>query len=319
VSSFGLSCVDKESRPFAEGPGSMADAYVQNGGPLISDDTRLPITAVICARNRASSIRACIAAVEEARPERILLVDGDSADGTAQAAREAGADVVSDEGKGLGWARELGARQSNTPWVAYVDSDAILAPDTLSTLLEVAMSSGYDGVQAQLRSATAHPSYWQRGELWRRRLQEQPGPAPIIGCQATLIRTSLLQTVPFDPVFRGAAEDHDWCFRASAAGARLAHTDQAFALHEDRRGLGDFARQRFWYGRGMTRLLVRHGRLAPQMRSASSGMRRTPRFVPFMLVSWSITAIGMATELAALLILRPDIRRRLRSNDRQPR
>jgi glycosyltransferase involved in cell wall biosynthesis len=274
----------------------------------------LPVTAVVCARNRARSIAECIAAIQGARPTRILVVDGLSTDGTAEAARAAGADVVSDGGRGLGAARDLGAHESATEWVAYVDSDTIVSPDTLEVLLDVATSKGYDAVQAQLRSATANPSYWQREEIWRRHLQERPGPAQVVGCQATLVRRSLLAAVAFDPVFRGAAEDHDWCFRAGAAGARLAHTDATYALHEDRRSLGEFTRQRLWYGRGMARLLLRHRRVAPQVRTASAGIWRSPRHLPFMLVSWSVTAAGMAAELLSLTILRRDVLRRLRSS-----
>ncbi len=272
----------------------------------------LPVTAVVCARNRASSIGACIEAVRACRPERILVVDGESTDRTVDAARLAGADVITDGGAGLGAARRLGAQASRSAWVAFVDSDTRVVPSTLADLIGVAEEGPYDAVQAELRSSTASPTYWQREEIWRRRLQERPGPAQIIGCQATLVRRSLLESVPFDDVFNGAAEDHDWCFRALAHGARLAHTDRALAYHEDRADLPEFARQRFWYGRGMTRLAVRHGRVAPQIHSASVGIWRAPSHLPFMTASWGITALGMATEALNLWFRRRGVLARLR-------
>ena len=277
----------------------------------VAHTEHLPITAVICVRNREGSIAECIASVAASRPGRILVVDGNSTDATADIARKAGADVVSDDGAGLGAARRLGAELAETPWIAYVDSDARVTPSTLSALLEVAEADGYDAVQAKLHSTTSDLTYWQRGEIWRRRMQEHPGPAALIGCQATLVRRSLLLSVPFDATFGGAAEDHDWCFRATAAGATLAHADRAIAYHEDRASFAEFVAQRFWYGRGMARLLMRHRRLAPQARTASAGTMRTPRYVPFMLTSWAVTALGMAVETAALA-LNPGVRRRLR-------
>lgn len=277
----------------------------------ITNKAGLPITAVVCTRNRESSIAACIESLWSARPSRILVVDGNSTDRTVEVARAHGADVISDQGAGLGAARQLGAAESGTEWVAYVDSDAEVAPETLEALLAEATERGYDAVQAELRSPSPPQSYWESGEIWRRRLQERPGPASVIGCQATLIRRSLLMDVPFDPIFRGAAEDHDWCFRAGGTDAHLAHSARAHAFHDDRGTFREFAAQRFWYGRGMTRLLLRHHRLAPQVRSASAGMWRSPRYAPFMLTSWLVTAFGMMAELVYLTARRPDIRRRL--------
>ncbi len=211
-----------------------------------------------------------------------------------------GAEVLSDEGAGLGAARQLGASQAKTDWVAYVDSDTEITADTLSALIDVAERNHYDAVQAELRTRAAHPTYWQRGEIWRRRMQEQPGESSVIGCQATLVRRALLEAVPFDSAFPGAAEDHDWCFRAVASGAKLAHTDRAIAFHDDRPSFAEFARQRMWYGRGMARLLVRHRRLAPQIRSATVGLARTPEYLPFMAASWALTAVGLGSELLGL-------------------
>jgi glycosyltransferase involved in cell wall biosynthesis len=281
------------------------------GRERVAGKTRLPVTAVICVRNREQSIAECIASVAASGPGRILVVDGRSTDATADIARESGANVVSDDGAGLGAARRLGAELAETPWIAYVDSDARVTPSTLSALLDVAEADGFDAVQAELHSSTSDLTYWQRGEIWRRRMQELPGPAALIGCQATLVRRSLLLRVPFDATFGGAAEDHDWCFRAAAAGAALAHTDRAIAYHEDRATFAEFVAQRFWYGRGMARLLMRHRRLAPQARTASAGTMRTPRYMPFMLTSWAVTALGMAVETAGLAF-NPGIRRRLR-------
>ena len=276
----------------------------------VADTPRLPVTAVICVRNREGSITECIASVAASRPARNLVVDGNSTDATAALARAAGADVVSDDGAGLGAARRLGAELAETPWIAYVDSDARVTPSTLSALLEVAEADGFDAVGEA-------PQHHVRLDVLaaRRDLAEadagHPGPAALIGCAATLVRRSLLLSVPFEATFGGAAEDHDWCFRATAAGAALAHADRAIAYHEDRASFAEFVAQRFWYGRGMARLLMRHRRLTPQARTASAGAMRTPRYVPFMLTSWAVTALGMAVETVALA-LNPGVRRRLR-------
>ena len=92
---------------------------------------RLPVAVVVCARNRAATIARCLASVRQANPTEIVVVDGDSVDGTAAIARSHADVVISDGGGGLGAARQLGAMTAATDYLVYVDSDTILLPDTL--------------------------------------------------------------------------------------------------------------------------------------------------------------------------------------------
>ena len=274
--------------------------------------TAIPVSVVVCARNRAHQIARCLESVAAARPAETFVIDGLSTDGTAEIARRCGATVVSDEGRGLGAARGLGAELSHEDSVVFVDADVLIRPDTLEALWREAEDLEYSALQARLENLPGPLTYWQAGEIWRRRSQELPGRARALGCQTTLIRRELLRRVRFDPVFEGSAEDHDFFLRASAAGATLGHSTSAVAYHEDRATFLEFVRQRFWYGRGMARLAVRHHTLANNVGTASQAMNREPRRVPFMVVSWSVTALGMAAETLALAFngrLRTQLRR----------
>ena len=259
-----------------------------------------PVSVIVCARNRARELTRCLESVLAARPAEVIVVDGRSTDGTAEIARQYGAIVVSDEGRGLGAARRLGAELSHEDAVVFIDADASVRPDTLEALRREADEMGYDALQARLESMPGRLTYWQAGEIWRRRSQERPGRARVLGCQATLIRRDLLLRVGFDPAFQGAAEDHDFFFRARAAGATFGHSASAVAYHEDRATFREFARQRFWYGQGMARFAVRHRAVSGQVGTAAEAIHREPRHVLFMVVSWSLTALGMATEFVAL-------------------
>lgn len=271
----------------------------------------VPVTVVVCARNRAHQIESCLESVFAGRPTEVIVVDGRSTDKTASIARKCGAVVVSDDGRGLGAARRQGAELAHQDDVVFVDADATLRPDTLDALYREAHETGYDALQARLENPPGPLTYWQRGEIWRRHSQERPGQAAILGCQATLIRRALLIRIGFDPAFEGAAEDHDFFFRARAAGALLGHSARAVAYHEDRSSFLEFSRQRFWYGQGMARLVIRHRRVADQIGSARNALRKEPYRTPFMAVSWSFTALGMATELARVAF-DADLRRKLR-------
>jgi len=283
--------------------------------PLSSDE--LPVTAVVVARNRAGVLGRCLASLARAGARDVIVVDGCSSDGTRGVARDHGAMVISDHGAGLATARNLGADHASGDWIMYVDSDVVVEPNTIRTLLWEAIDSPFDAVQARLDPVDRDLSYWQRGELWRRRRHEQPGPARAVGCQATLVRRRLVTDVRFDPLFSGAGEDGDFFVRATDAGGRVGFSAVAVARHEDRRSLVAFLRQRIWHGRGLARTALRQGRrygsaARDEGSVVGSGILSEPQFALFMIASvWGL-GLGFAIELAALACNR-SLRQQLRN------
>lgn len=275
----------------------------------------VPVSVVICTRNRGRMIERCLDSVIDANPAEIIVVDGNSTDDTVAIARAKGVTVVSDNGAGLGAARQLGARFSAHEYVVFVDSDIVIEPETLQQLWDEARAEGYDALAAEIRTWSAMPTYWQRAERWRRQVQMPRGVASVLGCQVTLVRTDLLLRVGFDPVFKGAAEDADFFFRARAAGAVIAHSARAVAYHEDRSSLRDLVDQKLWHGRGLARMITRYRRqylrlAAGQVDTSIGAAHLNGRYLPYLLVSWSFIALGVALELVHVAC-DPVLRRRL--------
>jgi glycosyltransferase involved in cell wall biosynthesis len=279
--------------------------------------TKVPVTVVVCARNRGSVIGRCLDSVKAAQPAEIIVVDGNSSDDTVAIARAHGVTVLSDNGAGLGAARQLGASVAANEYVVFVDTDVVVEPETLALLLEEATEKGYDAVEAELRTFASTPSYWQEAERWRRQVAMRKGVAAVLGCQITLVRKALLMQVGFDPAFKGAAEDADFCFRARAVGAVVAHSERAVAYHEDRLSLRDFIEQKIWHGRGLARMITRYGRhylnrAASQVDASMGAAKVNLRYLPYMFVSWSFTAIGVMLE-SMKIAREPALRQRLKS------
>jgi len=185
--------------------------------------------------------------------------------------------------------------------VIFVDTDVVVEPQTFAQLLEEATDEGYDAVEAELRTFASTPSYWQEAERWRRQVAMRKGVATVLGCQITLVRKALLMQVGFDPAFKGAAEDADFCFRARRVGAVVAHSSRAVAYHEDRLTLADFVEQKIWHGRGLARMTTRYGRqylnrAASQVDASVGAAKLNLHYLPYMAVSWSFTAVGAALE-----------------------
>jgi len=92
------------------------------------------VSALICAKNEENSLREVILGV---RPnvDEIIVVDGHSADGTAEAARSLGCVVLLDHGKGKGEAVRLGLAACSKYLVVLIDADGSHAPEDLQSLL----------------------------------------------------------------------------------------------------------------------------------------------------------------------------------------
>jgi glycosyltransferase involved in cell wall biosynthesis len=267
----------------------------------------LPLSVVVCARNRATTIGRCLSSVADAHPSEIIVVDGNSVDETAAIALPLASAVLSDGGRGLATARQLGADAATTDIIVYVDSDTIVLPDTLALLLHDMTTGEFDAVEAQLLPPPGKLSYWQQGEAWRRTVQEPIGPAAALGCHATIMRRVLAMTITFDSFFHGAAEDGDFFFRAAQSGARFGRSSAAIAYHEDRKTALAFLQQRIWHGRGLVRVALRNRRpygraFNDQATSMRLGLIASPRYIPFMAFSLLGLSWGMTAELVGLLV-----------------
>jgi glycosyltransferase involved in cell wall biosynthesis len=94
----------------------------------------MTITVVLCAKNEAGGIREVVRSVK-AYADEILVVDGHSADGTLTLAREAGARVLLDDGRGKGAAVKLGLAEARGDIVVLMDADGSHDPTGIPALV----------------------------------------------------------------------------------------------------------------------------------------------------------------------------------------
>jgi glycosyltransferase involved in cell wall biosynthesis len=102
------------------------------------------ISAVVCTRDRADSLRSTLAAFErQTLPERhfeLIVVDNGSSDGTAElyesfGRRNRNFRYLHEDRMGLSIARNLGLREAKAEFVAYTDDDAEPEPTWLERLV----------------------------------------------------------------------------------------------------------------------------------------------------------------------------------------
>lgn len=109
------------------------------------------VAAVICTHARPDYLAACLAglaAQQGARPD-IIVVDSASpppaAARIAALAESAGALLIRTDRAGLSHARNLGLAASRASWTAFLDDDAVPAPDWAARLLQAIAALPADG------------------------------------------------------------------------------------------------------------------------------------------------------------------------------
>jgi glycosyltransferase involved in cell wall biosynthesis len=182
--------------------------------PVGSDDQIVRrLTAVVPVRNGEALLPGCLAALDRNGVGNVVVVDGRSSDRSWTIAVEHGAMVVSDEGRGLPYARALGARTATTNLVLLVDVDVVFPDGGVAALVREFLSGGYAALQAGQESVGG-PGYWGRALANHHRTGRS---RHWFGLVATVFRRDELLSIGFDDEFR-SGEDIELRWRLRGLG-----------------------------------------------------------------------------------------------------
>lgn len=255
---------------------------------------------VICTKNSSASIARTLESVVKNRPCEIIIIDGNSSDDTVEIAMRYTQRVYSDGGRGLGYARQLGAEMAVGEYVAYLGSDTELPDEnTLSRMVKELKENGWAAIHAQLIDPRVNKTYWEEAEdfHWKNHF-DIIGERRYIGTSVGIIRKDLILEYGFDPLFVGAAEDADFYHRIGSKGYKIG-VSSVTAYHYHRATLEGFVRQRVWYGKGNARALVKHkafGLLGAPFGIAFYGIllsakNRSVKFIPYY-ITWGVALMA---------------------------
>jgi glycosyltransferase involved in cell wall biosynthesis len=245
------------------------------------------ITAVVPVRDGQSLLPGCLDALRRNGVHEVVVVDGLSSDRSRTIAIEHGAVVVSDEGRGLPYARTLGACIATTDLVLLVDADVVFPDGGVAALVRELEAGGYVALQAGQESVGG-PGYWGRALASHHRSGRS---RHWFGLVATVFQRDVLLATGFDDEFR-SGEDIDLRWRLRAAGRRVAVSREVVVQH---RFAGDdfaFAKDQFLMdGVGLGLMVRRNGprslRLALLPAAAAargmvlSSLRGQGRWIPY--------------------------------------
>ena len=237
------------------------------------------VSVVVCSYNGGKTLSHCLHALDRVDyPDyEIVFVDDGSTDDSQEVVaaweqsrekrRTQGAKLpdfknIRQQNMGLSYARNAGAAASTGEVIAYTDSDCMADPDWLYYLVGTLISGDYAGVggpnvsppaqdwiQACVAAAPGGPSHVLLTDVVAEHIP---------GCNMAFHRWAFDQVGGFDPDYRKAGDDVDFCWRLQQGGQVIAFSPAAVVWHYRRFTLQAFRKQQEGYGEAESMLRFKH-------------------------------------------------------------
>jgi glycosyltransferase involved in cell wall biosynthesis len=118
----------------------------------IAQATKLPISAIIAARNEEKNLPRCLESLQDVG--EIYVIDSESKDATPEIAHSFGAKLVQFHYQG-GWPKKRQWAMDNLPlafeWILLMDADEVLTPELAEEIRRAVLNPNFDGYYISLR------------------------------------------------------------------------------------------------------------------------------------------------------------------------
>ncbi len=269
---FGLVTRDRQKKLAFEtlrkklnGEGGLTNRVQLRAYPMVS--------VIVCSYNGGPTLADCLRALDAVNYPNfeIVLVDDGSTDRTQEIiadwekTRKAGGpgfQNIRQVNMGLSYARNVGAQHARGEVFAYTDSDCMPDADWLYYMIGTLLSGDYAGVggpnisppavswvQAAVAAAPGGPSHVLLTDVVAEHVP---------GCNMAFHRWAFESVGGFDPEYRKAGDDVDFCWRLQSKGGVVAFSPSAIVWHYRRFTLKAFRKQQEGYGEAEAMLRFQH-------------------------------------------------------------
>jgi GT2 family glycosyltransferase/glycosyltransferase involved in cell wall biosynthesis len=272
------------------------------------DDTVLAVRSLQASRRRVAPL-IVVDNGSDARCERALAPWKDS----IQLIRT-GANLGFTGGSNAGMRAALA---SGAELILLVNSDAVVAPDTIGRLQDALASDPDAGIAAPLIVSRSEPGIVgsagihfsprtgrMRHQGYGRRAEDMQARGPSVieaasGC-AMLIRRAVLEAIGlFDDRYFFSFEDIDLCWRARQVGWKTLLVPSAVAYHEGHRSIGAASADRLYFAARNHQLLAE--RAGPATRLSASARSMT---ILLLNLAYAVRAPGVSRSAAIRAVVR---------------
>lgn len=262
---FGLTRRDGSTRPAMDVVREKW-ATVQRPSELVESPKAPKVSVIICTYRGSATLVPCLDSVTDLEyPDYEVLVvnDGDDDRVSEIAATYESVRHIGIEHQGLSAARNIGAKESEGEILVYTDDDCIVEKDWLHWIAlqfdgkpETGCAGGPNvppepetRVQSCIIPAPGGPSHVLLTDTTAEHLP---------GCNLAVRKSVFEEVGGFNPIFRSAGDDVDFCWRVMDAGHQLSFHPAAFVWHYRRFTIRAYLRQQFGYGKAEGLLLPLH-------------------------------------------------------------
>lgn len=271
------------------------------------DRDRPRISLVIPGRNCAKTLAACLESVvplvDSGELLEIVFVDDGSRDDTAAIAARYPVRVIQGDGRGPGYARNLGWRAAGGAWVWFIDSDCVAEDTALKWLvshLQDDSVAGVGGSYANLYPDSLVATLIHEEIVARHR--EMPDEVDFLATFNVLYRRRVLdETGGFDESLK-LAQDAELAFRVRAAGYRLRFDCRSRVGHHHPREFLRYLRTQCRQGRYRMLLYRRHpGKMTGDNYAGWSDFAQPP-LAMLAAAAAPLAWLGLAGTLATVVL-----------------
>jgi len=223
------------------------------------------VSVIVCSYNGGQTLEACLCSLKKIDypSYEVIVVDDGSTDNTKEILEmHPWVKTIHQDNQGLSVARNIGAAASTGEIIAYTDSDCMADPDWLFYLVGTLLSGDYAGVggpnisppaenwlQACVAAAPGGPSHVLLTDIVAEHIP---------GCNMAFHRWAFDRIGGFDPEYRKAGDDVDFCWRLQQENFVIAFSPAAIVWHYRRFTLKAFRKQQEGYGEAESLLRFKH-------------------------------------------------------------
>ncbi|MCR8501916.1 MAG: glycosyltransferase [Crenarchaeota archaeon] len=229
----------------------------------------MKIAFVILTKNSERTINECLKEVSKLKDSfklEVIIVDGGSVDNTLNIIKDyekiMNIKLLYDRGKGLGYARDIGWRESSANYIVMLDSDVLINRDFILEAIKILeCDEKLGGLSAKLKPISLDKGWFGRFQEKNLSIylhhQHPPYPSEAIALHTacTVFKRKVLEEVGgFDEFFNLAKEDSDISYRIRKRGYKLAYLNY-YAIHLERARI---IKTNFRYGRSYVLVAKKH-------------------------------------------------------------
>jgi cellulose synthase/poly-beta-1,6-N-acetylglucosamine synthase-like glycosyltransferase len=267
----------------------------------VAYNTYPKVSIIVAAYNSEQTIEEClksILALDYAESSiEVIVMDGNSKDGTAQLAQKYPVKVISIRLNAPA-AYNYAMKIASHPVLGFIDADAKVEPQWLKLLVSHLEEPKVAGVSGSIET-------WNADNLWAksigyelknryRRIGKYTGR---IATMNLLLKKNVIEEAGGWDENLPSQYDTDLGFRINAKGFRIAYEPKAVCYHFNRPTLRAYYRQQLQYGKNTLKLYFKHGDLAKGDEITDFGMNLQPILLLVVIASFLVGIIPLLRPL----------------------